>query len=112
MIVTQHPDGRWVNADDGRVLSNTHPPAACEGRLCDVHDRRGPEPYASWPLNWREDRGFFEAICPCGIGHPSRPQADYWREQYPGENGWFPYLVAHGCCGIHCPTNPQMEETA
>ena len=100
MIVTQAENGWWIVGGDGYQLANTHQPESCAGRLCDVHDRRGPEPFASWPLNWRDDRGVFEVICPCSIGHPSPAEITCLMAAAPFT---FRYLLYHGCCGAHCP---------
>ena len=97
MILMQDPEtGYWTKFAPpltGRLI-NVHDPAACEGRLCDIHDRRGAEPWASWPLNWREDRGCMEMIDPdTGIGHPTPAQAQFW------ETLAEDYLMTHGCDG-------------
>lgn len=109
MILRQNQEtGFWVDTDNPHVHLVTHSPDACEGRLCDVHDRRGPDPWASWPLNWREDRAIMEVICPCGVGHPTIAQAQYWRTVFAAP--WlFLAAVSHGCCGLHCPTSEAGE---
>ena len=56
LIYQDEATGFWVNtAVHGVNLVRTHPTDACEGRLCDIHNRRGEEPWASWQLNWRGD---------------------------------------------------------
>lgn len=89
-------------------LRNVHPETACEGRLCDIHNRRGEEPWASWPLNWRIDRHMMEMVCPCGVGHPTPAQVGYWlltktwvRTYYEG---------VHGCCGCCAGSTEQLRE--
>lgn len=99
MIVTRDAKtGFWTNVGMDGKLINVHPAEVCEGRLCDVHDRRGPQPWASWPLNWREDRGMMEVIDPrSGIGHPTRAQADYWMTVLPYRD--YKAQMTHGCDG-------------
>lgn len=100
MILTQNSKtGYWTEFKGGKyALRNTHDPKQCEGRLCDVHNRRGPQPWASWPLNWREDRGMMEVIDPeSGIGHPSRAQRDYWRSTLDDRAAGAE--MTHGCDG-------------
>lgn len=98
MILRQNPEtGYWTRVDEYFYLS-AHSPDKCEGRLCDVHDRRGPEPWASWPLNWREDRGMMEVIDPeSGIGHPTRAQRDYWYATLNEQDAQS--QMVHGCNG-------------
>ena len=95
MILTKDPEtGWWIVTIAGTHLQGTHNPSLCEGRLCDVHDRRGEEPWASWPLNWREDRAYMEMIDPqTGIGHPTPAQVGY--DRLTGQ----PYASNHGCDG-------------
>jgi len=99
MIVTQDPEtGYWTKLSGGYELVNTHAPEKCEGRLCDIHDRRGPLPWANWPLNWREDRGIMEVIDPdTGIGHPTRAQYEFWKSATSEETTY--YQMIHGCDG-------------
>lgn len=94
MILKQDPEtGYW---NEG--LTNTHIPEDCNGRLCDIHNRRGEGAHTKWPLNYRADRGMMEVICPCGIGHPSPAQVLYWEEIGASESE-----QVHGCCVEHCP---------
>lgn len=92
-----HP---WGGIDNTRFL-RTHTPDQCEGRLCDVHNRRGEGEQATWPLNWRSDRGIMEVVCPCGVGHPSPAQVEYWAVDHTPRG--LVGMAMHGCCGIHCP---------
>lgn len=97
MILGQDPEtGYWNRTEDGRTL-RTHAPDKCEGRLCDVHNRRGDDESATWPLNWRTDRGIMEVICEHEVGHPSAAQVQFWLAtkglaEAQGES-------IHGCCG-------------
>lgn len=74
----------------GRVITH-HPAEACTPP-CPIH-RPGEHHMVTWTLNWRNDRGIFERICPHGIGHPdpdsTRPDDD----------------AVHGCDGC-CQTPP------
>lgn len=84
----------YFRMPNGLELQNTHPASKCAGRPCVLHS-----PIESdMPLFWRNDRGIFERICPCGIGHPAEEQLSYWREI--GQE----FQAVHGCCGIagHC----------
>lgn len=94
MILTQDERGDWKVVVDspGLSLARTHKPDQCWGRLCDIHNRRGEEPWASWPLNWREDEGYMEVICPHGTGHPTPAQVGYWLSHMQEPPG-------HGCDG-------------
>jgi hypothetical protein len=82
----------------GQVIYNVHDRGQCFGQWCCIHHPM-PGPWSTWPRYWREDRGFMERICPCGIGHPVA-------EDYAGAvaRGQLEDLV-HGCCYIH-PCTP------
>ncbi len=62
------------NAD----LVNVHSPKRCRGRHCVLHDPSDHH-MRSWPLVWRNDRGFMERQCPHGIGHPDPDSAAFQR---------------------------------
>lgn len=104
MIISKNPEtGLWTDFVDRRTgetvgsLTNTHKPEDCAGRLCDIHDRRGEEPWAFWPLNWREDRGIMEMLDPKSrIGHPTPAQADFIFATH-GDSAWA--FLSHGCDG-------------
>ena len=95
-IYQDQTTGFWMKTGTiGVDLVNLHPESACEGRLCDVHNRRGEEPWASWPLNWRDDRGIMEMIDPrSGIGHPTPAQVQFMRKLH-GDTSWV--HTSHGC---------------
>lgn len=76
---------------DGRVLT-THPAWRCEGEYCCVHNPSNHH-MRTWDLNWRDDRGRMERLCPHGIGHPD-PDALAFRAR----NGMNADDV-HGCDG-------------
>ncbi len=103
MILSQNPEtGYWTDVLDPRgerlgSLTGVHDPESCQGRLCDVHNRRGEKPWSEWPLNWRSDRGMMEVISPSGIGHPTPAQYQYWLTRYSVED--TEALMVHGCDG-------------
>lgn len=78
----------------GYILRNVHDELHCAGQTCMVHNPLHTH-MDDWPLHWRSDRGIFERICACGIGHPDPSQFEYWRET---KQEW---QIIHGCCG-HC----------
>lgn len=67
------PFGQQVN---GMMLENVHPATACEGRGCPIH-HPSDHHMKDWPLNWRDDRGLMERLCPHGIGHPDPDDIAY-----------------------------------
>ena len=73
-------------------LRNVHYPDVCKGPHCVVHNPI--EPTKNRVLSWRDDRGIFEEICSCGIGHPLEEYYSYLDDVH----------LTHGCCGIasHC----------
>lgn len=84
-------------------FKDVHDPGSCAGQLCDMHGRFGPEPWASWPRNWREDRGIMEMVDPrSGIGHPTPAQVAFWGRL--ADAGVLTgvavgYYASHGCDG-------------
>lgn len=83
---------KFVTDVEGVKLHDVHAMDNCAGRPCVIH---APSDHhmRGWRLNWRNDRGIFERICPHGIGHPDPDQFDYWRERDAmGE-------AVHGCDG-------------
>lgn len=104
MILEQDPKTGYWDKIEGRrsMYLTTHNPEECVDRLCDVHDRRGTGAQATWPLNWRDDRGIMEVICPCGIGHPTPAQIGYWETILEPVKVMAEYR--HGCCLVHCPS--------
>lgn len=59
-----------------QVIHNVHPRVVCSGHACCIHN---PSDHLmkDFPLNWRDDRGIMERICPHGIGHPDPDDAAY-----------------------------------
>lgn len=89
----------WNRTEDGKHRLRHHPPDQCSGRLCDVHNRRGSGPQASWPLNWNEFKGIMEVICKHDVAHPTQAQFQYVvSDKNPFGEDWYDVL-AHGCCG-------------
>jgi hypothetical protein len=76
------------------LLSSVHSPQLCAGEFCVVHNPSDHH-MRSWPLNWRDDTGIFERLCPCGIGHPDPDQLPFFKK------AGLEALAVHGCCG-HC----------
>jgi hypothetical protein len=70
-------DDRWV-LPSGEVLTGVHPDTACEGRGCVIH-HPSDHHMRDWPLNWRNDRGLMERLCPHGVGHPD-PDDLAWKQ--------------------------------
>lgn len=76
-----------------QYLKNVHSPEQCHGRPCTIHNPTD-HPMRSWDLIWREDRGFFERLCPIeGCAHPDPDTVSYW------ELIATPWESVHGCCG-------------
>lgn len=77
-------------------LLKTHSPDKCAGEFCPIHNASDHH-MREWPLNWREDTGVMERICPHGVGHPDPDDAAHniriGRE----------HLTVHGCCGCCRP---------
>jgi hypothetical protein len=109
VILTQDKaSGYWIHVlDNPTLVLKAHNPWDCDGALCDVHDRRGEEPWASWPLNWREDYGFMEVVCPHGVGHPTPAQAAFWRRVLPKR---YDDLMLHGCDDCCARAYHQIED--
>lgn len=74
------------------TLHRVHSAESCTGRACVVHNPT-EHVMSEWPLIWRDDRGFFERLCKCGIGHPDPDQQAYWDAE------GFVLMGVHGCCG-------------
>lgn len=110
----------------GLKLVNVHPPEMCEGRGCSIHHPSGHH-MATWPLNWRDDTGVMERICPHGIGHPDPDHMNYVRSLTPphlciedfsewaddGRGCIFPHLEwqgVHGCDRCCTPSTDAVTE--
>jgi hypothetical protein len=77
--------------DFGHNLVNVHKRNYCI-RNCVIHNP-SKHHMVDWPLLWRTDAGFFERICPHGIGHPD-PDDLSTRKALIKDNK---YLGVHGC---------------
>lgn len=77
------------------VLSNVHRAAACYGRACVMHNPSDHH-MRGWDLNWRDDRGLMERICPHDIGHPDPDDLAYRRSV--GAPWWLDVHGCDGCC--------------
>ena len=84
------PWGTWNGQD---IVLIHHPKKACEGEHCCLHNP-SPHHMTTWRMNWRDDRGMMERICPHGIGHPDPDDLAYKRRNnLPDSEG------IHGCDG-------------
>lgn len=72
MIQDPSDGSQWLN----ELLVNVHPPESCAGRACVVH-HPSDHHMRGWLLNWRDDRGLMERLCPHGIGHPDPDDLAY-----------------------------------
>lgn len=86
-----------IQAGDATIV-NVHPATACVGRACVVH---APSDHhmVGWRLNWRDDRGVMERLCPHGVGHPDPDDLAY---QVSAGRGW---QGVHGCDGCCAPAD-------
>jgi hypothetical protein len=69
----------------GQVL-RAHRKQDCIGPYCPIHNPSDHH-MKDWPLHWRDDRGFFERLCPHGVGHPD-----------PDDENADPIHGCDGCC--------------
>jgi len=58
-----------VRLEHSEVILRCHPPSACAGQTCAVHNR-SDHPMRSFKQHWRDDRGIMERVCEHGVGHP------------------------------------------
>jgi hypothetical protein len=76
-----------------KMLLTTHTPDKCEGRPCCVHNPSDHH-LRSWEMNYRQDKGIMERICPDhGVGHPDPDDLAYWLSI------GHPEMGVHACCG-------------
>jgi hypothetical protein len=85
------------------VLLKTHAPEQCQGEPCCIHNPSSHH-MLDWPLNWREDIGVMERICPHGVGHPDPDDAAHKRRIGRA------VLTVHGCDG--CCQTPTSNDGA
>lgn len=74
------------------LLVNVHLPDKCNGEWCVVHNP-SPHHMRGWRLNWRDDTGIMERLCPHGVGHPD-PDSVAFHERI-GQS----WAGSHGCDG-------------
>ena len=86
------------------VLRNVHPESACTGTFCVVHNP-SPHHMRTWKLNWRDDRGLMERICPHGVGHPDPDSLAFHVRHGRTWQG------IHGCCGCCTTTTDAADAT-
>lgn len=77
------------------LLVEVHPPSACDGKGCVVH-HPSDHHMRGWRLNWRDDRGIMERLCPHGVGHPDPDDLAYRLSVGDGDG-------VHGCDGCCHP---------
>jgi hypothetical protein len=86
------------------ALLKTHDETQCGGEHCCIHNP-SEHHMRTWPLNWRNDTGVMERICPHGVGHPD-PDDDAHNVRIGRE-----YLTVHGCDGCCRPNDPSSSAT-
>lgn len=74
------------------ALLKTHDESKCRGQHCVIHNPSNHH-MRDWPLNWRQDTGVIERICPHGIGHPDPDDAEYNIRRGKA------HMTMHGCDG-------------
>lgn len=106
LATARHPGEIW-EMDDGQKLVGAHFREDCGTDTCVIH---APTDHhmKDFMLIWRDDRMFFERLCPHGVGHPDPDQVAYWDatldEDDAGAQG------VHGCDGC-CARPPNRETT-
>jgi hypothetical protein len=95
ILVRRFVDGeeRLVSEDGDGVLKTHAANDDCFTYGCVVHNPTRDSVMAGFPLNWREDRGIMERICPHGVGHPDFDSANY------NIRAGAARLNSHGCDG-------------
>lgn len=78
----------------------THTKEQCKGHHCCIHNP-SKHHMLDWPMNWREDTGVMERICPHGVGHPDPDDAAYNKRI--GKE----WKAVHGCDG--CCRKPRKK---
>ena len=90
------PSGDELVSPEGDYILRTHAASnACWENGCVIHNP-SKNAMSDFPLNWREDRGIMERICPHGVGHPDFDSAAYF-----DRNG-MSHMNVHGCCSYGC----------
>jgi hypothetical protein len=71
-------------AGPGEEMLLTHPRWRCEGREipCCIHSPSDHH-MRTWKMDWRDDTGVMERICPHGTGHPDPDHMTYVRSLTP-----------------------------
>lgn len=104
-LIMVHVAEPRYGAQVGVQVLRTHAADKCAGQFCCIHNPSDHH-MATWPQNWRGDRGIMERICPCGVGHPDPDGITYIRATRGAEVAWGESV--HGCCG--CCRKPEPEE--
>lgn len=76
------------------TLTNVHRATRCAGRPCVIH-HPSEHHMRAWPLNWRDDTGVMERVCPHRIGHPD---PDALAHLASVGAGWAGVHGCDGCC--------------
>ena len=79
----------------GQKLTKVHDRSECKGHNCCIHNPSDHH-MVDFPLHWRDDRGFFERICPHGVGHPDPDEIEFHKKH--GHD-----ITVHGCDGCCNP---------
>lgn len=95
--IAETPSGPIAVPCQWLLFNRTHPRNETCEKSCVIHNPT-PHHMQHWALHWRADRGIFERICPCGIGHPDPDQHPYW------DSTGRDHEKIHGCCGC-CKEN-------
>lgn len=82
-------------------LSYVHGENRCKGEYCCIHNPSDHH-MRTWPLNWRNDTGVMERICPHGVGHPDPDDAAFNIRMN------LAHMNIHGCDGC-CRRKEQAQ---
>lgn len=97
MIVERGADGLLHGVgEDAEFVLKTHEEQADCIMGCVVHNPQMSH-MSYWAMNWREDRGMMERICPHGIGHPDYDQVRFWTRTMKWQDAWAE--MTHSCDG-------------
>lgn len=78
-----------------------HPPAACAGTACCVHNP-SKHHMSEFPQFWFDDTKSMARVCPHGVYHPDPDEVAFRQERSTlWQIGWHP------CCGNKC-CDPQI----
>lgn len=108
----KYTDDPWqfeeITFIDGTSLIRVHPFIKCVGRNCTIHNP-SEHPLSGAPLNWRDDKGIFERMCPHDVGHDDPDDVEYRKTQEPIEE-FRGYIGVHGCDGCCSGTFDEVND--